>query len=337
MLLRMIRSSLSLKTLILLSVLLLLWGGVFWYKFIYSTNREVINNKTEETLSYLEIIRSSINYNMLISHKEQIQKTIENVGSIKKIPTLRLIDHRGNIKFSSDKNELGKTVSGKSHICLECHTLSDSGAYGFKDVQQNWYITEESHKLRAFIPIKNEPSCSTADCHIHDEKVKINGILEAELPLSSTYNVLKERSIDSLLYGTIFASLILLSVYLMLSKMVIKPSILLYEGLKMVSRSYYAHSLNDSSLDEIGDLARAYNEMTQSLKFEKSDLQEKTKRLSEIMEQKAREVRKTQEQYMHTEKLASLGRMVAGVAHELNSPLTGIIIFAQLLSKRTPS
>ncbi|MBF0567151.1 MAG: PAS domain-containing sensor histidine kinase, partial [Nitrospirae bacterium] len=48
------------------------------------------------------------------------------------------------------------------------------------------------------------------------------------------------------------------------------------------------------------------------------------------------EIRKTQEQYMHTEKLASLGRMAAGVAHELNSPLTGIIIFAQLLLKRIP-
>ncbi len=335
--LRMIRSSLSCKTIILVSALLLLWGVVFWYKFIISANRDVIINKTEETLSYLEIIRSSINYNMLVSHKEQIQKTIENVGSIKKIPTLRLLDHHGNIKFSSDKNELGNTVGDKARICQECHTNDIKGVYSFKELRQNWYIAEENQRLRAFIPIKNEQSCYTAPCHVHDAQVKINGILEAELPLGSTYDMIRARNIDAVIYGTIFAALILISVYMILSKLVTKPSVLLYEGVKMVSRGYYDHSLAEGSDDEIGDLARAYNEMTRSLKFEKSDLQEKTKRLSEIMEQKAREVRKTQEQYMHTEKLASLGRMVAGVAHELNSPLTGIIIFAQLLLKRVPA
>ncbi|MBF0592063.1 MAG: hypothetical protein HQL02_08240 [Nitrospirae bacterium] len=319
---------------ILVSALLLLWGVVFWYKFIIGTNRDVIRNKTEETLSYLEIIRSTINYNMPLSHKEQIQKTIENVGSIKKVPTLRLLDHRGNIKFSSDKNELGKTVGETARICQECH-INISGVYSFKELQQNWYITEDTQRLRAFIPIKNEQGCSTAPCHVHNEGGKINGILEAELPLGTTYDMLRERNIDVIIYGTIFAALIMISVYMILSKLVTKPSVLLYEGLKMVSRGYYDNSLQEGSEDEIGELARAYNEMTKSLKFEKSDLQEKTRRLSEIMEQKAREVRKTQEQYMHTEKLASLGRMVAGVAHELNSPLTGIIIFAQLLLKRT--
>jgi two-component system NtrC family sensor kinase len=40
---------------------------------------------------------------------------------------------------------------------------------------------------------------------------------------------------------------------------------------------------------------------------------------------------------MQTEKLASLGRMAAGVAHEINNPLTGVVTFAHLLKKRFPA
>lgn len=45
---------------------------------------------------------------------------------------------------------------------------------------------------------------------------------------------------------------------------------------------------------------------------------------------------KTNEQLINTEKLAALGRMAAGIAHELNSPLTGIITYATMMLDRIP-
>ena len=52
--------------------------------------------------------------------------------------------------------------------------------------------------------------------------------------------------------------------------------------------------------------------------------------------EKTEEIRKAQAQLVHSEKLASLGRMAAGVAHEINSPLTGIVTFGYLLQKKFP-
>jgi two-component system NtrC family sensor kinase len=89
-------------------------------------------------------------------------------------------------------------------------------------------------------------------------------------------------------------------------------------------------------LDEIGLLAKAFNSMTIDLKTARERMVDWTKTLESEVDKKTEEIRRTQGQLIHTEKLASLGRMAAGVAHEINSPLTGIVTFAYLMLKRVP-
>ncbi|MBF0516315.1 MAG: HAMP domain-containing protein [Nitrospirae bacterium] len=329
------KSTVNIKIILSLSALLVVGALIFWYKFIFRTNEEILNKATEEAVYTIEIVRNSIRYNMMLNHGEVIQNILENTSSAIPHTAIRVIDHKGNIRFSSDKNDLGKSIPADSLICKECHVIDSK--ITLKDTGRNYFITDMGSRgrvLKSFIPVKNEPSCSSAACHVHTPDAPINGIIEAEFSMSQLDKKFRDKTLDVAILGVIFLALIAVTLYLLLLRFVTKPVVLISEGIKMVTRGYYGHTIDVRAKDEVGSLGHDYNDMTKELKAGRNELEDKTRALSEIMEQKAIEVRKTQKQYMYTEKLASLGRMAASVAHELNSPLTGIIVFARLMAKR---
>ncbi len=91
-----------------------------------------------------------------------------------------------------------------------------------------------------------------------------------------------------------------------------------------------------TSDDEIGQLTRSFVEMTEKLKSAQRELQVWAQKLAQEVENKTRELQSAQTQIIRSEKLSSVGLLAAGVAHELNSPLTGILTFAHILAKHMP-
>ena len=57
------------------------------------------------------------------------------------------------------------------------------------------------------------------------------------------------------------------------------------------------------------------------------------KTLEDRVEQKTRELKRAHDHVLHVEKMASIGKMAAVVAHEVNNPLSGILTYAKLLRK----
>jgi len=98
----------------------------------------------------------------------------------------------------------------------------------------------------------------------------------------------------------------------------------LRDSAEAVGRGDFSRRIDIQSKDELGELAAVFNQMTGNLQKSLAQL-EKTVEI----------LRATQAQLSHTEKLSAVGEFVAGVAHELNNPLTALIGYAELLQMST--
>ena len=83
--------------------------------------------------------------------------------------------------------------------------------------------------------------------------------------------------------------------------------------------------------DEIEHLAKSINQMAKKLEVEKQELEEWGATLEKRVQDRTDEIKKIHSQLFRSEKLASLGKLAAGVAHEINNPLTGILTNSSLL------
>ena len=114
---------------------------------------------------------------------------------------------------------------------------------------------------------------------------------------------------------------------------VVEPVAALLEGTRRVARDDLDVEIRVHSSGELGLLARSFNEMTRSLRRLEDELSGVLAGLEGEVESRTCDLREAQEQLVRTEKLSSLGKLSASIAHEINNPLAGILTFAKLVSR----
>jgi two-component system NtrC family sensor kinase len=326
--------SLTGKLLLTIGTLMIVGSTIFWYFLFKHQEKELLENSVKYAHSFVDYVKKSTRYGMITAQKLLIQQTIEAIGSAEGVINVRVYNCTGRIAYSSVSGDVGRIIDKSSPSCTGCH--SPSKKPGDSPVVSFTRDDNDMRVLNIMSPIANELACYTSYCHFHPEKKKALGIIEANVSLAHLDKSIKRQGIAITTYILIFLFIISIVLCTILWNLVSTPVSLLKQGMERVAGGDLDYTLEIKSRDEMGDLASAFNAMTSDLKRAKNELVEWGNTLEKKVEEKTRAIHMAQNQLIHSEKLASLGRMAAGVAHEINSPLTGIVTFGHLLLKRFP-
>lgn len=109
-----------------------------------------------------------------------------------------------------------------------------------------------------------------------------------------------------------------------LTKIIITPLLELVKGSKELSEGNFSYRFKPTNYLEINELINTYNQMAQSLQTLYTDLENKVKERTKELENANNELKNTQAMMVHSEKMRSLGELVAGITHEINNPINFI-------------
>lgn len=177
-------------------------------------------------------------------------------------------------------------------------------------VVNTWYIG-------AYEPIRN----------FENEIIGILYVGTLKLP----FNDLLRNSILTFLGIALIGILLIIYISYRFSQKIAKP----LQKLEMIADSIgngnYDLDFNCTGPREVEHLATTFKKMAQELKMEKIELENWTNTLEQKVKERTDEIKSIQSQLFRSEKLVSLGKLAAGVAHEINNPLTGILTNASLI------
>jgi two-component system, NtrC family, sensor kinase len=284
--------SLTFRVIIISISLLALGISSFAFLNLRREQQQLINSVRENTDLLLNTIERSIYNSMRIGNTEDTQTILEMVGQNRNLLGVRIFHPHGVILKSSRPDEVGKPVND-----------SDYQLFINNRHEGIFTVPGQGEVLNMQKPIYNDEACHI--CHGH--KTRIIGVLDVNYSLVETRKRMVEAT-KLLVFSTIANFLFLaVSISLVMLKFVRKPLNLIAENMARVEKGDLSVRMRSEGKDEVGRLITSFDSMVDKLDTAKKELE-----LYHF------------QQMERADRLASVGEMAAGIAHEIKNPLTGI-------------
>jgi signal transduction histidine kinase len=219
-----------------------------------------------------------------------------------------LIDSKGKILRSSDRGEQGKYIE-ESQVKQLGEFYSELNNTQVSQIRQ-------TSSYQSFYAIKNKGECHA--CHSPERNVI--GILQVNLEKAATAHLIHKNQFMVIVISVLALVILIFIILRLFDRIINRPLSELKDQMRKVQGGNLGVHLIPKKNDDIGDLARSFNIMVANLKKANMEIEELHNR---EMERAGR--------------LASMGELAAGLAHEIKNPIAGIKGALEVINQRTPA
>jgi len=284
--------------------------GVFAYGMLDAHKRHLIDEVRRSANQLSETVKNSTHHDMLLNQRESVHRIITTIGKQDGIKKVRIFNKDGAIIYSTDYLDTGQMVDKRAEACYACHAV-DRPLERLPIVERTriFSLPGAGRVLSIINPIYNEPSCWEGSCHAHEPTQKVLGVLDISMSLDEVDRDIQASQRRLLLFGVVTIGAVSGMIFLLVNRIVLRPVNAIVAATRKVASGDLHYKIAVTTGDEIGALADSFNEMTHKLS-------------------------EAQRQVYQSQKLAAVGQLAAGVAHEINNPLTGVLSYSSFLLKR---
>lgn len=287
-------------------------------------------------------VEGALYHSMLKNDKGALQSTLDIINTMSGIDEVNMYDQSNRLVYSTIS--FNNSDAGNPN-CISCHQDMSSM---FPAMEKSYKIIDEEtacsmtasgsghRQLLIRSPIYNDKSCYTAACHAHGANEKVLGSLIIKVPLQQLDMAVTKSSRDFFLMAFV-ATLLLVSFLIIFTRRNIKkPLNQLITASEAVSRGDKSMRLETRPglLEDMRMVSLAFNDMLDNLNAANKELENWSHQLEYKVQRKSEELSEIQNELIHVERIASLGKLSSSVAHEINNPLSGVLTYTKLIHKQ---
>ncbi|WP_430972462.1 ATP-binding protein [Sunxiuqinia rutila] len=279
---------------------------------------------------------------MLKNDQASLQRTLDLINNMSGIDNVSMYDTNNNLVYTSISSN---SANHSDPDCISCHEdfaqmfSAEEKSYRIIEAKSECIMNPDNDSIRNLMiksPILNDPSCHTAACHAHSPDEKVLGSLMIKMPLEKLDSALQESTTDFFLMAALMTILLILFLILFTDKKIKKPLNQIIRAAEKVAKGDKDTRLRikPNSLSDMRMVSYAFNEMLDNLHTANTELQNWSQQLEYKVQKKSEELGQAQNELINIERIASLGKLSLSVAHEINNPLSGILIYTKLIHKQ---